>query len=115
MQISSRLKEWPKEQASVTVEFDLPEDHAGLVAKFGEAVVASKAVDSLVIDVQANVRRLLRAKEKYTPAQIQEKISAYKPSASNTVRRSPVEKMSDLVGKMTAEQKAELLKQLQAA
>lgn len=115
-QISSRLKDWPKEKASVVVNYDLPTTLDELVAKFGSEVVAAKAVDSIVIDIQANVRRMAKkeGKDAMTQDQIQAKINDYKPSAQSAVRRPPAEKVADLVGKMSAEEKAELIRKLQS-
>ncbi len=114
MEISSRLKDWPKEKPSVTVNYDMPENLEGLVAKFGADVVAAKCIDSVVIDIQANVRRLIKKEgaEALTQDQIQAKISEYKPSASTAVRRSPAEKVEDLAGKMTPEEKKALIAKL---
>lgn len=117
MQISAKLKDDP---TVVAVNYDLPETLDKLVEKFGEAVVASNAIDSLVISVQALVRRHMRpilnkdgsVKQKAkTPQEIQAIVSAWRPGIGS-VRRSPVEKIGDLVAQMTPEQKAELLKTL---
>lgn len=114
MEISARLKEWPESQPSVKVNYDLPEDLDGLVSKFGKDVVASKAVDSLVIDVQALVRRQLRAKDEKdrTPEAIQAKVNEYVPSAGGAVRRSPQEKIEDLASKLSPEEKKALIASL---
>jgi len=114
MEISSRLKEWPNDKPSVVVNFDLPEDHDGLVSKFGKEVVAANAVDSIVISVQALVRRMLKSKkpEDQTQAAIQAKVDAYVPSATSAVRRTPSEKIEDLAGKLSAEETQSLIKKL---
>src|SRR5688572_1636236 len=116
--IKSRLKTWPADKPSFEVNYDMPDTLSGLVEKFGEEVVAAKCIDSLVIDIQANVRRAL-AKEgttdAMTPEAIKQKISEFKPSTSTSVRRIPVEKIGDLLGKMSAEEKKALLKQLKEA
>lgn len=111
MQISAQKKDGSNK---VTVEYPIAENLQDLVAQFGEAVVFSNAVDSIVIGVQALVRRHAVGTEK-TPGKSQEEIqalvSAYKPGVG-TVRKSPVEKIGNLIGTLTPEQKAALLKQL---
>jgi len=100
----------------VTVNFNIPENLAGLVAAFGESVVYSKAVDSLTIDVQALVRRHLKGTDKVPPKahkEIQALVDAYKPGVG-AVRKSPVEKVGTLISSMSHEEKAALLKQLKA-
>jgi len=113
MEIKAKLKD---AAAGVVVTYDLPTDLKSLVAKFGEAVVAGKAVDSLVIDIQAFVRRHLKGSEKVAPKtqeEIQALVAAYTPGAA-AVRKTPVEKVGSLIASMTPEEKAALLKQLRA-
>lgn len=114
MQIAARKKDWPADKPSITVEFDLPTTLQGMVEKFGEDVVRSKAEDSIVIDVQALIRRKLDAKEEKdrTPEAIQAAVNEYKPSAGTRVTRSAAEKVEDLAGKMTAEEKKALIAKL---
>lgn len=114
MEIKSRLKDWPADRASVAVNYDMPETLEALVAKFGPEVVAAKAIDSIVIDIQANVRRLIKkeGKDALTQEQIQQKITEYVPSAQARVSRSPQEKIGELVTKLSPEEKKALIKQL---
>lgn len=117
MEIKAKLKD---SNEVVAVQYDIPQDLDGLVAKFGADIVASNAIDSLVISVQALVRRHMRptvdkAGKVTSPAksaaEIQAIVNAYKPG-TGTVRRTPVEKIGDLISQMTPEQKADLLKSL---
>ena len=112
--IKSRLKAWPADKPSVEVTYDLPDTLAGLVEKFGEQVVAAKCIDSVVIDIQANVRREIAKPDDKRPTQeaLQAKISAFKPSSSTATRRSPQEKVEDLASKMSPEEKKALIAKL---
>lgn len=117
MKISARLKEWPKEQPSIEIEYPMPATLQELVAQFGEDVIYNKAVDSITIDVQSNMRRMVKSKNEAdrTPEAIQAKLATYKPSAVTRVVRSPAEKVQDLVGALSAEEKKALIKQLREA
>lgn len=114
MKISARKKDWPADKTSIEVEYDMPADLAGLQKKFGDDVVYNKCVDSVTIDIQAKMRRALEAKNEAdrTPEAIQAAVTAYVPSATDRVRRSPAEKVEDLAGKMTAEEKKALIAKL---
>lgn len=116
MKIASRLKDWPEDKPSVEVEYDIPATMDELTARFGADVVYAKAVDSIVIDVQALVRRSVKKEgtDAMTPEQIQAAVTAYKPSASDRVKRSPTEKVQDLTQKMSAEEKKALIEKLKA-
>ena len=110
MEIQARLK--GGEPISVT--YDMPETLDSLVERFGAEVIAGKALDSLVIDVQALVRRHLKGTDKVAAKgadEIQAIVSAWLPGVG-VVRKSSVEKISTLIASMTAEQKADLLAQL---
>lgn len=99
---------------AVTVEYDIPEHLHGLTEKFGKDVVYSKAVDSIVIDVQALVRRHLTGTDKVPPksaAEIQAIVDAYVPGAG-AVRKSPVEKAAAALANLSPEDRAAVLKSL---
>lgn len=110
--VSAKLKDVEGQAPNpvVTVQYDFGASMSETIALFGEQVVFNKAVDSLVIDCQALVRRAIRKGK--TQAEIQALVDAWKPSAASTVRKSATEKVGDLVGKMSAEEKAALLKSL---
>lgn len=114
--ISARTKDRP---TPVEVEYDFGDGSLkGLVARFGEDVVASRAKSALVIDLQALVRRHLDAKEfKGSPedvAKIKKAAAEWKPTVSNGVRRSAAEKIEDSVAKMSPEEQKALLAKLTA-
>jgi len=95
------------------------------VKTFGEAVVESAAVKSLVIDAQAGMRRMMAPKQdkdgKITEpgapaAKIQEFFKTWKPDVRAAGPRvSAFDKSMASVATFTPEQRAALLKQLQAA
>jgi len=119
MEISARLKD-SKEAVKVTYNF--PSDLKGLTDKFGADVVYAKAMGSLIIDIQATIRRYLVAKtdkdgkvvsKPKTQAEIQAIISSWVPGVG-AVRKTPVEKIGNLLSQMTPEEKKALLAQLSA-
>ena len=100
--------------ASVTVDYDIPEHLHGLTEKFGKDIVYGKAVDSLVIDIQALVRRHLKGSDKVPPKsaeEIQAIVDAYVPGAG-AVRKSPVEKAAAALAGLSAEDRAAVLASL---
>ena len=117
MQIKAKLKDSP---TVVTVDYNFPADLKGLTEKFGADVVYGKAMDSLVIDVQALVRRhmkgsvdakgVVKTKPK-TQAEIQDIVKAWIPGVG-AVRKSPAEKVGTLIAQMSPEEKKALLAQL---
>lgn len=114
MKIAARKKDWPADKPSIEVEFNMPATLQEKVAAFGEDVVNGKAEDSIVIDVQALIRRKLDAKDEKDRTQeaIQKAVAEYKPSSSTRVVRSAAEKVEDLAGKMSAEEKKALIAKL---
>ena len=119
MEISAKLKD---SKEAITVNYNFPSDLKGLTEKFGADVVYSKAIDSLTINVQSLVRRHLITKvdkdgktisKPKTQAEIQAIVSAWIPGVG-AVRKTPVEKIGNLLSQMTPEEKKALLAQLSA-
>lgn len=107
--ISAKTKEHPE---SVSVEYDLPETVEGLVEKFGAEAVAAAAKDSLVISIQALLRRNIEK----SADELQTLANEWKPGVrSPAVQKSAFEKAAQQVGKMSEEERQELLRRLQAA
>lgn len=105
-QISAKKKDSDK---VVTVNYDLPEDLDGLVAKFGAEAVAGAATDAFVISIQSVIRRHFDKSQE----EIQDIVSAWMPGQrSAAVKKSPLEKAKDALSKMTAEERAALLAEL---
>lgn len=116
MKIAAQVTGGPK----IEVDYNLAGDLDGLVAQLGKEVVYSNAVDSVVIGIQALIRRHAKGTEGKdgkpgtpgkTQAEIQKLVDAYKPGVG-AARQSPVDKIASLVGKMSAEDRAALLKSL---
>jgi hypothetical protein len=119
MEISAKLKD---AKEATKVNYNFPSDLKGLTEKFGAEVVFAKAMDSLVIDVQALVRRHLVTKtdkdgkvisKPKSAAEIQAIVAAWIPGVGS-VRKTPVEKIGSLLSQMTPEEKKALLAQLTA-
>lgn len=111
MEIKAKLSKDPSK--NVTVNYDLPEDLDGLVGRFGKEVVASNAVDSIVISVQALCRRALEKGK--TAAEIQQAVSEWSPKVGTRgPAKSAFERVSENLGKLSEEERKELIKQLRA-
>lgn len=108
MEISAKTKEGK----SVTVNYDLPTDLAGLVAKFGDAVVYSNAKGAFVIGLQALLRRNIDKPQ----AEVQAAVDGYVPGVrgSSGPRKSTFEKLQESVTTLSDEEKKELIKRLRA-
>lgn len=109
--VQAKTKEKP---TPVEVEFDFGDGSLkGLVSKFGEDVVYSRAMSALVIDLQALMRRHIESKE-YSLDKLKKAVAEWKPTVVTAIRRTAAERIEDTVAKMTPEQRAELLKKLQS-
>lgn len=120
MKISARTKGHP---TPVAVECNIPGSLADKVKLFGEDVVNASAEDSLIITVQALMRRLMEptkskdgkvTREAQTPTQIQAAVAAWKPDVRSVVRQSAFEKASSSLDKLSPEERKALLAKLQA-
>lgn len=111
----TKLNEEGKREPSktCTAEVNIPDTLSGKVDLFGEEVVDGAAEDSLVISVQALMRRMMQAGK--SDEEVQKAVSEWKPEVRTVIRQSAFEKASGAIGKLTAEERAELLKKLQAA
>ena len=97
----------------VECEVNIPSDFAGLVSAFGEELVAKAAEDAIIISAQAQMRRMLDAEK--SDADIQTHMNSWKPDTKNVTRQSAFEKAASSIGKLTPQERAELLAKLQAA
>lgn len=101
-----------KEGTPVEVEFDLPEGQA-LIDKYGVDLVTNKAHGALVIDIQAAMRRAISAGK--SQEEIQALVSAWQPGVRGPVtKQTAFQKVTGALGSLSAEEKAELLRQLKA-
>lgn len=112
MEIKAKLSTAP--DRVFTANFDMPETLAAMVEVLGEDVVISRAKASLVIDIQAGMRRLMEKGK--TEEEVQAWVAGWKPEVREVgPRLSPFEKAMASVGKLTPEQREELRRQLEAA
>ena len=98
---------------SITCEVNIPDTLEAKVDAFGSDVVNNAVEDSLVISVQALMRRHLNAGK--TEEEIQKAVSEWKPEVRTAIRQSAFEKASSSITKLSAEERAELLRKLQEA
>lgn len=110
MKVQAKTKEKPN---PVSVEYK-PLDAknlAEMTKAFGEEVVFKAAQGAVIISLQAAIRRHI---DKGTPvAEIQKAVDAWKPDVRSVTKASAFEKASSALGKLSAEERAALLKQLQ--
>ena len=99
---------------SVSVDYDFGDNLQEAVELFGDDVVFSRFKAAAVVDLQALIRRHLGGEKPKTAEEIQALVSEWKPGVSKRVRKSTTEKAQDLIGQMSAEEKAALLASLQA-
>ena len=128
MKISAKLSEKTAtklgiKSVPVTVEANIPATLAEKVKLFGEDVVNASAEDSLIINVQALVRRMIAPKtdksgkvtaQGKTAAEVQAAVTAWKPDVRTLVRQSAFEKASSSLDKLTPDERKALLAKLQA-
>src|SRR3990167_10754651 len=119
MKISAKTKEKP---TPITVEVDIPAGLQEKIKKFGDEVINAAAEDSLIITVQALMRRQMTdVKDKsgkvtraaMTAAQIQAEVAKWQPSVRSLVRQSAFEKASSSLDKLSPEERKALLSKLQ--
>lgn len=109
--------------APITVECNIPATLAEKVKLFGEDVVNASSEDSLIIAVQALMRRLMTGKVDKagkvisagkSATEIQATITAWRPDVRTLVRQSAFEKASSSLEKLSPEERKALLAKLQA-
>lgn len=120
MKISATVNKGKPEAKSAEIEVNIPETLDELVGVFGKDAVASAAVDSFVISVQAAIRRALEDKTskdgKVTPgksvAEIQAQLANWKPDVRTGVRQTAFEKAASSIDKLSDAERKELLARL---
>lgn len=108
-EVAARLKD-SKDITKVQYDFGATLDESRKI--FGDDVIFSRAKAALVIDLQALVRRMIKAKK--TPAEITTAVAAWKPDVKTVVKKSASEKVQGEITKLSADERKALLKQLQA-
>ena len=108
MEISFKTKEQPEVRK---VNYDMPETLQGLVDKFGEQSVADAATGQFIISIQALCRRHIEKSDD----EIQELVTAWDPTTrAAPTKQSPFERAAGALGKLSAEEKQDLLAKLKA-
>lgn len=101
-----------------STEYNFGDNVQDAIAKFGEDTVFTKFKQAAIIDLQAMIRRQLTPAEDgkvKTDEEIAAAIAEWEPGSKTVVRKSPLEKAKEQLSKMSDEEKAALLAQLQAA
>lgn len=107
MKVSAKTKEKPN---PVTVEYNVPEKLADLVKAFGEDVVTAHAKGSIVIGLQAFMRRHIDKNKSAT--EIQVAVKDWKPGVRDAVKMTAFEKAASSIDKLSPQERQELLKRL---
>lgn len=110
MKVSAKTKAKP---TPVSVDYDVPEKLEDLRKKFGDEVVAAHASGSIVISLQAFMRRHIE-KADFDPKKLQEAVKTWKPDVRSVVKQSAFEKATSSIDKLSDQERAELLKRLTA-
>ena len=96
----------------VSAQFTLPTDLAGLQKAYSDAVVYAHAKGSIIISLQALMRRMIELGK--SAAEIQTAVTAWKPDVRTAVKQSAFEKATGAIKGLSAEERAKLLKELQS-
>ena len=96
----------------VKFDYNVPDKLPEQVKAFGEDVVAAATQDSIVISLQAYARQML--KKGKPDAEIITAAKAWRPNVRNVIKQTAFEKASSAITSLSQEERAALLKQLQA-
>ena len=96
---------------SVAANIDFGENLAATVAKFGEGVVHKQAVAAMTVAFQGWLRS--QGAQGKKADEIQKAADAWKPG-ERKASKSPAEKLRELLGNMSAEDRAAVLKDYKA-
>lgn len=99
-----------KDARSLEIEYNLGSNAAEAATLFGEDVVHGSFVAAAKVQLQGVVRRLMKAGKK--DSEVLEFVSAYKLGIKTSRGKSALEKTQDLFGKLSPEEKKELLESL---
>ncbi len=101
-----------REGGSAEATYDMPDDVAGMIEKFGEEVVFSHVKRSMVIALQSFMRSKLDAG---APAEdIQAAVTEWKPGTKRAAK-SPIERAREEIAKMSPADRAALAKEMRKA
>ena len=122
MEVSAKVRSSPafkdkdgKEQPAVKggevkVNFTLPADLAGLQRAYTDPVVYAHAKGSMIISLQALLRRMIEAGK--SQAECQAATTGWKPDVRTAVKQTAFEKASGAIKSLNTEERAKLLKEL---
>lgn len=110
MTVTAKTEKAEHKGRVVSTRYDFGSNLDEAVEKFGEAVVYGVFLDQATIRLQAMLRRCIA--DEVADKEIAAKVEAWKMTVGGRERKSAAEKVNDLLGKMSPEQKAELLKSL---
>ena len=100
----------------VAIQYDFGNNLSEMQELFDDETVFANAKAQMVINLQAYLRRLAgdpkEGEQPLTDEEIQAKAKEWKPGNKQVTRKSNAEKVSELLGKMSAEEKAKLLASL---
>jgi hypothetical protein len=103
---------------TVEVMYDFGANLEEMVDKFGDQAVFANALAQMKIGLQANMRRGM-SPDKEGKTKTDEEIAAgaaeWTPGDRTVTRKSTVDKAKDLLGGMSAEERAQLLAELKAS
>lgn len=109
--VKAQVKSGDRADEVFEVKYDIPANVAEALDRFGEEIVYSRFRGSLVIDLQSFMRRQIE-KDGADSATVQEAASSWKPGV-RAAGKTTAEKLSVLLGKLTPEERAEALAELQ--
>ena len=112
MTVTARTTKAEHKGRVVSTSYDFGSTLEESIEKFGENVVHGVFIDQSVIRLQALLRRCIE--DAVADKDITAKVEAWKMTVGGRERKSAVEKVNDLLGKMSPEQKAELLRSIRA-
>lgn len=101
-----------KDSREVSVVYDFGETLAETTEKFGENVTFNHSRGSMIVSLQSYIRAQISAGK--TDEEIQNLVSAWKPSQRKQ-GKTPKEKLQEYVSKLSAEDRAEFLKEFKAS
>lgn len=108
MEIQFKTKENPEVKK---VNFEMPADLGALTTKFGEDSVYQAAKGAFVISLQA----LLRRHYEKSQEELQAIADAWNPNErAPAIKQTPLERAQSALGKLSPEEKAEILRALRA-
>lgn len=104
-QVTAKLQDSP---LSATAEYDFGDNLQEARDLFGDEVVFSRAKASLVIDLQAYMRGLLKQDPPKTAEEVAKLVNEWRPGVKAR-GKTLEEKIAHLFGQLSEEKKAELL------